>query len=292
MRKTAHRSFYIRAAGFTLVELVIAMGAIAVLGSLALASLRSAREGRELASAGQIALSVLRSAQARAVAGENGVPWGVRLESSQVILFAGQSSAGSPTTTVYAIPARIAIGSVALVGGGQEIVFRRLDGRTDQAGSFELSVSATPGKKFAVTVDPSGRAYRTGTAPIFSNTRVIDARHRNFALGWTIKNAVTMTLTFADPPNPDTVSAVAMTPSAPRAAFDWTGAVSVGGQDQILRVHALSITDTDTVLSADRDCRKNNKKMTLAIDAKDVAVYQADCGALILGPFGGSVSEP
>ena len=101
-----------------------------------------------------------------------------------------------------------------------------------------------------------------------------------------------MTLRFSDPPNPDTVQNVTMTPVPPRTTFDWTGTVAVGGQNQTLRIHALSIIDTDTLLSVDRDCGKNTKQVKITFDASDVATYNADCQTITIWPFGGTAIEP
>lgn len=278
--------------GFTLIELAVVIAVIALVGALALVSFVNSRRVRDLVTSGQNVLSVLRVAQTKAVAGEAASPWGVRFEASRFILFSGTSFVSSMTTTVYTLPAGIEIANIALTGGGQEVVFRRLDGRTVQSGTFDIRVVGSASQVFSVTIDASGRAYQTGTAPVTTGTRIIDARHRNFTLGWSIKNAVTMRLTFSDPPSPDTIVDVTMAPLAPRSDFDWLDTVVIGGRDQTLRIHALSITDTATVLSVDRDCRKNNKKVVIAIDTKTIATYEADCVAVTVGTFGGVMSEP
>ena len=286
-----HRTFIGRR-GFTLIEIAVVIGIMALVGALAMASFAASRRARDLAVSGQNVLSVLSTAAARAAAGQDGLEWGVRLESARFILFSGASYAGSANTTIYNLPASVQIANIALVGGGQEIVFHRLDGRTDQAGAFDVQVIGSASQVFSVTIDPSGRAYQTGTAPAISGTRVIDARHRNFALGWTIKNATTLRLTWSNPPGADVILDIAMAPAIPRTTFDWSGTTAVGGQNQTLRIHAPSITDTNTILSVDRDCRYNNKKLTIAIDTKTIATYEADCATITVGTFGGTMSEP
>ncbi|MFY9463430.1 MAG: type II secretion system protein [Candidatus Sungiibacteriota bacterium] len=278
--------------GFTLIELVIVVGIMALVGTLAFVSFATSRRVRYVAVSGQNALSVLHTAQARAVAGEDGAPWGVRLEPARFIIFSGASFFGALTTTVYTLPATVEIANIVLAGGGQEVVFHRLDGRTNQLGTFDVRAIGSASQIFSVTIDSSGRAYQTGTAPATSGTRVIDARHRNFALDWTIKNATTMELIWSDPPNPDVIVPVAMAPAAPRTSFDWSVTTAVGGQNQVLRIHALAITDTNTTLSVDRDCGYNNKRMTITIDTKTIATYETDCATITVGTFGGAMTEP
>lgn len=279
-------------AGFTLLETVVVIAVIVLIGTLAMASAVSSRRGRDLTNAGQNILSVLGAAQGHAVAGEDALPWGVRLGPSQFILFSGPAYAGSGTTTVYDLPAGIEIANVVLSGGGSDIVFRRLDGRTGQAGTFDVRIAASPGQTFPITIDASGRSYRTGATPVLAGTRITDTRHRDFTLGWSIKNASTMTLTFSNPPDPDVSVPIVMTPVSPRATFDWSGTTVVGGLPQTVRIHALSITSSQTVLSVDRDCRKNTKKLAIAIDAKAIATYEADCATVTVEAFGGVMAEP
>ena len=83
-----------------------------------------------------------------------------------------------------------------------------------------------------------------------------------------------------------------MSPVLPRTTFDWTGTFAVGGINQTMRIHALSIIDTDTILSVDRNCTENTKQVKITFDTNDVATYNADCTTLTVWPFGGTVVEP
>ncbi len=278
--------------GFTLIELLISIAIVTFVAAAGLASFTSSRNVRELTTSGQNVLSILRLAQSRALAGSDNSSWGVHFTSSQYILYRGPTYAGSGSTEPFTLPSSIEIANIALVGGGADVLFNRLDGKTNQSGTLDVRVKSSTGTVFSITINGSGKVYQTGTTPVLTGTRVQDTRHRTFDLNGTIKNSITMTLRFSDPPNSDTVQNITMTPVAPRTTFDWTGTVAVGGQNQTLRIHALSIIDTDTLLSVDRDCGKNTKQVKIAFDTNDVATYNADCQNITVWPFGGSVSEP
>ena len=79
---------------------------------------------------------------------------------------------------------------------------------------------------------------------------------------------------------------------AGKTKFDWSGTIAVGGENQILRIHTTSLTDSDTALSVDRDCRFNTKKVKITIDTRDIATYEADCKTITVGLYGGTMSEP
>lgn len=282
-----------RQQGFTLLEVAISLGILAILGTLAFVSFRGTRTEEDLITTGQSIISVMRLAQARSLAGEGDSQWGVRLEPARYILFRGPSSSGATLTNIYPLPGALTLTNIALIGGGQEVVFDRLEGTAAQSGSFNVQAPST-GDTFSIVMDASGKAYRAADAPISQNTRVIDTRHRNFSLGWSIQNATTLTLTFSDPPNPNTVTSIPTAAyfNAGKTIFDWSGSVSVGGENQILRIHTILLNGSVTTLSTDRDCRTNTKGLNIKIDANDIATYSADCQSVTVGPMGGTVSEP
>lgn len=280
--------------GFTFIEVLIAVAIVTTLSTIALISFNTARVVHNLNTSTQNVLSVLRFAQARTLAGENDSVWGVHLASNQITLFQGNTYASSPLTQIYALPGSLQLTGILLNGGGSDVIFKRITGETDQTGTFILNVIADSSHSRSVTVDGSGKVYETTSFPSASVSRLVDTRHRSFTLGWSIKTATTLTLTFADPPSANTVQNIAMTSyfDPGKTKFDWSGTVTAGGIDQVLRIHTTTLTDTDTVLSVDRDCRKNNKKLTIAIDSKTIATYEADCTNITVGTFGGTIFEP
>jgi prepilin-type N-terminal cleavage/methylation domain-containing protein len=277
--------------GFTLLETIIVISIIVLVGAGAMASFVNTRNIRDLTTSGQNVLSVLRLAQTKAIAGEDNDTWGVRLEQGRFILFAGSAFAGSPTTTVYDLSANIEIANINLIGGGQEVVFEKIDGRTDETGTFDLRVRGSTGTTYPITVDVSGKVYQTGTAPSILGTRIIDTRHRDFNLGWSLQGYSTMTLTFSDPPNPDIVENVTTSSffNLMQTEYDWSGTVVVGGDDQ---VHTAFLDSVNTILSVDRDCRLNSKQLKITFDSRDIATYSADCQSVTVEAYGGTISEP
>lgn len=280
--------------GFTLLEVSISIAILGLIAALSLVSFTNSRNMRDLTTSGQNALSILRLAQSKALAGEDNSVWGVHLETAQFVLFRGMTYAGASHTQSYALPGSVEIANINLAGGGQDIILKKISGGTDQVGSFDVRVKNSTTKLFSITVDGSGKVYQTGTAPPQTGARIIDTRHRSFNLGWSIKTYTTLTLTFSDPPNPDTINNIAMATyfDPGQTKFDWSGAVIVGGQDQTLRIHTTTLTDTNTILSVDRDCRKNTKKVRISFNTRDIATYEADCRIVTVGPYGGAMSEP
>jgi len=280
--------------GFTLIEILVSVAVIVLLGSAGLVSFTTSRNVRDLSTGTQTVLSVFRLAQSKTLAGENDSAWGVHLAAGQVELFEGNTYAGSANIQVYALPISLEITNISLNGGGSDILFQRITGEADKSGTFTINVTARPASATGIIIDTSGKVYPTVSAAVATVDRSVDLRHRSFTLGWSIKTATTLTLTFADPPNPNTVQTITMASyfDGSKTKFNWSGIVTVGNIDQTLHIHTTALNDTDTTLSVDRDCRKNNKKLTIAIDAKTIATYAADCATLTVGAFGGTVLEP
>lgn len=277
--------------GFTLVEIALVVGILVLLGAASFVYFTRSRNVRLLLTTGQEIISVLRAAQAQSLAGQDNSPWGVHFEQNRFVLFRGASYPASTSTQVFILPDVLEIMGINLAGGGQDVLFNWFDGATAQSGSLNLRVINSPTDIFSVTIDPSGKVYETISVPTPSGTRITDTRHRNFNLGWSIQNSQTLTLTFSDP---NSVYSVNMPPYFANATttFDWADVLTVGGQEQTMRIHTVFLDSGNTILSVDRDCRQNGKQVKISIDSKDIATYAADCQTVTVGPFGGTVMEP
>jgi len=280
--------------GFTLLEIVVSIAILILIASAASVSFSNSRNVRELTTASQNVLSILRTAQSKTLAGEENSQWGVHIEQTQVVLFRGPTYAGAGFSEAYPLPSTIEIANISLAGSGSDVIFKRIEGTTDETGIFELRVKSDTTKIFSITVESSGKIYQTGTAPIPTGTRLQDARHRAFTLGWSIQSSAAITLTFEDPAYPNIISTIPMASyfDAGKTKFDWSGTIAVGTTTQILRIHTTSISAADTILHIDRDCRRNTKKMRIDIDAQYIATYEADCKTITVGNFGGTMTEP
>lgn len=282
-------------AAFTLVEMLVVIAITVLAGTLGLGVFTASRDRRDLTTSAQSAISVLRLAQSHALAGTDNAAWGVRLGQGTLTLFRGGTFAGSTKTEDFPLPSSVEVASVNLSDGGTDVVFDRIVGTTAAFGSFEVRVRSTPTSRVLVTVDGSGKVYVTAVAVPTTNTRIIDTRHRAFNLGWSIQSAVTLRLTFANPPSPDVVHDIPMADyfsGSPPMKFDWLGTVVVGGQNQTMRIHTTLLDGFNTLLSLDRDCRTNTKQVIIDIDGKVIATYPADCATVTVGPFGGIMTEP
>ncbi|HSD12854.1 MAG TPA: prepilin-type N-terminal cleavage/methylation domain-containing protein [Patescibacteria group bacterium] len=108
-----------RQRGFTVLEVMIVVAAIAALALLA-APFLAATLGRADASQSQSeAVSTLREAQASAMSGLNNARYGVHFAGTQIVMFQGAAySPADPNNVARVLPSGISVVAVALSPGG------------------------------------------------------------------------------------------------------------------------------------------------------------------------------
>lgn len=142
--------------GYSLIELVVAIALIVIVGFAALPVLRGRRESVALQTARTGALALFREAQARAIAGSEGVGWSVVVTRSPLpvsfALVSGTSTTAIVTKLVAGTGVRIATTSMS--GASSTIYFAPVTGmptptttlvleRDDGSASGTISVSAS-----------------------------------------------------------------------------------------------------------------------------------------------------
>ncbi len=143
--------------GFSLVEIIITLGILAIVSAIVLSSL-SSNAGREaLAKNTDASASVLTEARSLTISSKNASNYGVHLASTGPTLFTGTTyTAGAPSNRPLTLNARVSITNISLAGGGSDVVFSKLTGSTSQNGTFRVTLIADSSVYKTVTI------YRTG----------------------------------------------------------------------------------------------------------------------------------
>jgi prepilin-type N-terminal cleavage/methylation domain-containing protein len=141
--------------GFTLIEIIIVVVILAVLTAMALTSFSSFRQNQTLNSDTNKIVSVINEARSKTLSSQDFSQYGVHMESSRVILFKGAvyPSGGISTTTLSAI---LEISGISLNGGGSDIVFQKITGKTDQYGTLIIRVKADASKTKTINISSTG----------------------------------------------------------------------------------------------------------------------------------------
>lgn len=148
---------------FTLIELMVVIGAMGLLFSLTMPALLGFRGNSDLENSREGAVQALRRAQVETLASKGDSQWGVYFATSTLphryTLFQGPSYASRTVSSdvVFEVPRRIEIFQMGLAGGGQEVVFGRVVGTTTQPGLIGFRVISNPARTVVISIDASGR---------------------------------------------------------------------------------------------------------------------------------------
>ncbi|KKS45095.1 hypothetical protein A3I25_02695 [Candidatus Nomurabacteria bacterium RIFCSPLOWO2_02_FULL_42_17] len=143
--------------GLSLIEVLVVLAIIGILSAVVFGNFGTYRANQALQNSGEGVLSFLNSARSRTLFSEDSSQYGVHLEQSKTVLFKGVTySAGANDNREFILDPSIEIVSVNLAGGGDNIVFERLSGATDQDGTFVLRVKTDFSKQKTFTIEKTG----------------------------------------------------------------------------------------------------------------------------------------
>lgn len=149
--------------GFTIFEILIVIGILAVASGFIILNLFGYRRYQDLNLTTQEIAAVLRNAQNRSMAQEFGVPWGVHFEGGDGAsggnfykLFSGQSYA---TSTIYstAVLRPSVEFSDPSVGSGKDVFFKAVSGLGDANSQIRVSLKGSPSVSSTIYIYANGR---------------------------------------------------------------------------------------------------------------------------------------
>jgi prepilin-type N-terminal cleavage/methylation domain-containing protein len=150
------RTYTHGAKGFSLVELLVVVGILVLLTGIIMTTFVSFRKGQALDKDAELMVAVLRQARSQTLASKNLSQYGVHFASSKITIFTGTTySAGAGGNYDFPLNATDTIITINLVGGGSDVVFKRLSGETSQNGTIVVS-SPTTSRTRTITI------YKTG----------------------------------------------------------------------------------------------------------------------------------
>lgn len=136
--------------GYTLVEALVVVSAVALIVAAVMPSFGSFRGGRALERDRRGVVATLRSAQSRAMSGYGDTSWGVRFGRSDYVLYKGPTYDAAGAENV-----RFRLYGSSFSGTeGQVVLFERLRGTTANAGTVVFS--GADGRNAPVVITPAG----------------------------------------------------------------------------------------------------------------------------------------
>ena len=156
-RKTKNEKLKAKS-GFTLIEIVIVVGIIALVTTIMVIPFASFRDQALLDGATEETLALLHEARARTVSSDGASRYGVYLESDKITLFKGASfpGAGDPDNKEINFHNRLVLTKSASLADG--VVFGRLTGKASASGTTTISLIDDDAKSRTIEISSAGIA--------------------------------------------------------------------------------------------------------------------------------------
>jgi len=143
--------------GFTFIEIIIAIAILLVIAVFTLVSLNTFRGNQSLKNSVDETVGLINQARSQTLSSQEFSQYSVHFEAARVVLFNGTTfSEPNPNNIVLILPSSIEISSVSLNGGGVDMTFQKLTGKTDQFGSVVFRVKNDISKTKTINVKNTG----------------------------------------------------------------------------------------------------------------------------------------
>lgn len=141
--------------GFTILETLMVIAILAVLATFVVMSFKNFNSAQALNKDAGLVVSVLNQARVLTLASRNNYQYGAHIATGQIVLFRGGSYSSSTTTnTTLSFNSGVSA-STSLTGGGSDVIFERLTGKTSDNGTITLSLSGSTTTK-SITIFSTG----------------------------------------------------------------------------------------------------------------------------------------
>ena len=265
-----------RERGFSLLELEVVVGIIYITSVIAATSYYMLVSQADLSGNAKNIISTLNLAKSKTVTSDQASSWGVHFETDKYALFKGLSySAVDPSTKIYTLPSSLEISDITLNGGGSEVSFARITGRTTNYGNITIRKKTQTTNLANITIETSGQASATTLDQPLANTRITDSRHVHLTYNGNAQTATTLLLSFPDFPT-DNVSIPFQNYLTPaKDYFIWEQKVTVNNIARTIRINSHLLTASQTNFSIHRERENNNEAMNVSLDSQNLINYTA-----------------
>ena len=276
--------------GITLTELLIVIAILIILAAVAIPVVNIFQKESDLNDATREIINTLKLAQSKTLASEGAKNWGIYFTTTtaphQCILFKGENFASrvSSSDEIFKLAKTIEFFEIDLEGG-DELVFERITGTTEQPGRVSLRVKTDFEKSRTIYIEDSGK-IELSTSSVSDENRLKDSRHVHINYSRQISTTTEkLILTFEG----GVTEEIIISDFIKDGQIDWQKEIDVGGDLQKLKIHTHRLNNPDTQFSIHRDIRYNDK--SLEIDIDDDPFYPDQSPTLIRYEADGSTTE-
>lgn len=259
--------------GFTIIELLVAVGVLVLAAGLVLPNFNFFQRQSSLDMASQEIIGALRLAQNKALASEGNSPFGIYFEADRYTLFKGTTYyPTAPDNDTRILNSGLVLSEISL-GGLNTIIFDQVTGATANSGSLKISLASDSAKNKTIYIDSSGTAALSSSLPT-DEGRFKDSRHAEFTYSQNAQDANTLSLYFPASGQTENINYQTYL-NNDKTAFSWEGTINVSGSDQIIKIHTHSLTLTSALFCVHRDRRYNSQALNISLDGQNLINYSA-----------------
>lgn len=151
MKKNNHKS------AFSVVEIIIIIAVGLILFTVTTSAFNGMRNRQALNATVEEISSVIQNSQAKTLASKKSQNYGVRFETNRLVAFEGSTFTEPNATNKYTEFSNLAeISVISLNGGGQNMVFERLTGETNQYGTITVRMKNNTSDSKTITIEKTG----------------------------------------------------------------------------------------------------------------------------------------
>lgn len=138
-------------------EMLIVVAVAILLLVIITAAFSSFRDTQALNGSVEEIVAAINKARSSTLSSQNSLQHGIHFESGRVVIFQGAAfSASDPANEEIKFSPFVEISLIALNGGGSDMVFQKLTGKTDQYGAITLRVRKNTSDTKIISVKSTG----------------------------------------------------------------------------------------------------------------------------------------
>ena len=140
-----------------MVEVLIVIAILAIIATAIIGPFASFRNAQAIKNTNESIIALLNQARVKTLSSENLLQYGVHLQADKAILFSGTSyDVDASISEVVVSDSKVSISDIALAGGGDDVVFERLTGATDNYGTLVVTLTNTSEGQKTITIAKTG----------------------------------------------------------------------------------------------------------------------------------------
>jgi len=148
----------IKSKGISLIEIIIVIGIISIISAIIIPNLSSFRNQQAMVNTREDIISLLNEARNSTISSKNSTTYGVHFMTNTATLFEGTVFVDSVNNKEIVFNPSVLIpttGGINL-GGGNDVVFKRITGNTLNSGTIVLQLSSDASNQKVISISPVG----------------------------------------------------------------------------------------------------------------------------------------